>query len=275
MTTFQDTLDFIDPEQVGEYWFRGKSVTPQQRIFGGQVLAQCLMAAYKTVDQSMLAHSMHAYFLRAGDPSESIEFEVDPIRNGRSFATRRVVARQHQQAIFNTSISYQVHEHGVEHSASMPDMTFDHFDGTQPIGADGKIRWPLLARYGVERMRGKKEHSSGSEVSQSNWYRIMGALRDDQRQHQAGLALISDFSLLSTSVLAHDAKDFEKEYMFASLDHAIWFHAPINLNEVILYHCDSPWSGNARGFNRGQFWSRNGTLLASATQEGLMRKRSR
>ena len=275
MTTFQEVLDFIQPERVGQYWFRGNSITPQQRIFGGQVLAQCLMAANQTVDESMLAHSMHAYFLRAGDPNEPIEFEVDPIRNGRSFATRRVVARQHQQAIFNTSISYQVVEQGLEHCAAMPDVMIEPFDGTQPVGANGKMRWPLLARYGVERMRGKSNQNATDAASQSNWYRVMGSMRDEQRQHQAGLALISDFSLLSTTVIPHNSTDFEKEYMFASLDHAIWFHAPIDLNETILYYCDSPWSGNARGFNRGHFWSQNGTLLASTTQEGLMRRRSR
>ncbi len=275
MTTFQEVLDFIQPERVGQYWFRGNSITPQQRIFGGQVLAQCLMAANQTVDESMLAHSMHAYFLRAGDPNEPIEFEVDPIRNGRSFATRRVVARQHQQAIFNTSISYQVVEQGLEHCAAMPDVMIEPFDGTQPVGANGKMRWPLLARYGVERMRGKSNQNATDAASQSNWYRVMGSMRDEQRQHQAGLALISDFSLLATTVIPHNSTDFEKEYMFASLDHAIWFHAPIDLNETILYYCDSPWSGNARGFNRGQFWSQNGTLLASTTQEGLMRRRSR
>ena len=275
MTTFQEVLDFIQPERVGQYWFRGNSVTPQQRIFGGQVLAQCLMAANQTVDELMLAHSMHAYFLRAGDPNEPIEFEVDPIRNGRSFATRRVVARQHQQAIFNTSISYQVVEQGLEHCAAMPDVVLEPFDGTQPVRPNGEIRFPLLARYGVERMRGKSHQNAADTVSQSNWYRVVGSLRDEQRQHQAGLALISDFSLLSTTVIPHNSTDFQKEYMFASLDHAIWFHAPINLNEIVLYHCDSPWSGNARGFNRGQFWSQDGTLLASTTQEGLMRKRSR
>jgi len=274
VTTFQEILDFIEPEHVGKYWFRGKSVTPQQRIFGGQVLAQCLMAANQTVEQSMLAHSMHAYFLRAGDPNAPIEFEVDPIRNGRSFTTRRVVARQHEQAIFNTSISYQIYESGVEHCAKMPNVTLKPFDGTQPKRADGKERWPLLTRYGVERMLGEHGPDAASTVSQNNWYRVMGSMGDDQRQHQAGLALISDFSLLSTTVLAHNTTDFEKEYMFASLDHAIWFHAPINLNDPILYYCDSPWSGNARGFNRGQFWSRDGTLLASTTQEGLMRKRA-
>ncbi len=194
MTTFQEVLDFIQPERVGQYWFRGNSITPQQRIFGGQVLAQCLMAANQTVDESMLAHSMHAYFLRAGDPNEPIEFEVDPIRNGRSFATRRVVARQHQQAIFNTSISYQVVEQGLEHCAAMPDVMIEPFDGTQPVGANGKMRWPLLARYGVERMRGKSNQNATDAASQSNWYRVMGSMRDEQRQHQAGLALISDFS---------------------------------------------------------------------------------
>ena len=274
MDTFQDVLDFIQPEQVGRYWFRGQSLTPQFRIFGGQVLAQCLMAAGQTVSEDMVAHSMHAYFLRAGDPESPVEFEVDPIRNGRSFATRRVVARQHEQAIFNTSISYQVMEQGLSHSVDMPDVEAVDFKADRELDGNGKPRFPLLDLYAVERMRGTPSRERNGSVTQNNWYLGKGPLRNDPLTHQAALALISDFSLLGTAFRAHPACDWEREYVLASLDHAIWFHTPINLDTPVLYHCDSPWSGNARGFNRGQFWSQSGVLLASTTQESLMRPRT-
>lgn len=275
METFQEVLDFIEPEQVGRYWFSGQSITPQSRIFGGQVLAQCLMAANKTVPEAMTAHSMHAYFLRAGDSTAPIEFEVDPIRDGRSFATRRVVARQHTQAIFNTSISYQVHEDGMRHTDRMPDVGARAFKHEPELTSEGKLRYPLLERYGVERMRAEDTAGSAMKVGQNNWYRGKGTLVNDPRVHQAALVLISDFSLLSTALRAHKEIDWWRDFMFASLDHSIWFHEPADLNKAVLYHCDSPWSGNARGFNRGQFWSSDGVLLASTTQEGLMRKKTR
>lgn len=278
MNSFQDLMDLIQPEQVGRYWFRGNSPTPQIRIFGGQVLAQCLLAANATVDEAFLAHSMHAYFLRAGDPNHPIEFEVDPIRDGRSFATRRVVARQHGQAIFNTSVSYQVQEDGFSHEEAMPDVPWP--EGATPEGSHAgesapRARFPLLDLYQVERYRLSQRTDEPQEPAQQNWYRLCGTLKDDQRLHQAALALISDFSLLGTAFYSLGIKDWEKDYMIASLDHAIWFHAPINLNDYVLYQCDSPWAGNARGFNRGKFWGADGKLIASTTQEGLMRKKTR
>lgn len=279
MDDFQAVMDHIQPEQVGRYWFRGQSPNPQMRIFGGQVLAQCLLAANATVSDEFLAHSMHAYFLRAGDPQAPIEFEVDPIRDGRSFATRRVVARQHGQAIFNTSVSYQVTEDGFSHSEPMPEVPW-------PVGSVGEeaegristaenVRFPLLDLYQVERWWITQRTDEPQEPIQQNWYRVRGNLADDPRLHQAALALISDFSLLGTAFYPQGIKRWDKDYIIASLDHAIWFHAPINVNELVLYQCDSPWAGNARGFNRGKFWSEDGTLLASTTQEGLMRKRTR
>lgn len=272
MQDFQTVMDLIQPEQVGNYWFRGNSPQPQGRIFGGQVLAQCLLAANATVETSLIAHSMHAYFLRAGDPESPIEFEVDPIRNGRSFSTRRVVARQHNRAIFNTSISYQVKEEGLSHSEPMPDITPPAADSTAPDDPEqAKMRYNLLDLYQVDRRRIK---GSADQSIQQNWFRVKGHLNDDQRLHQAALALISDFSLLGTAFHAQGVHHADGKYMAASLDHAIWFHAPIDVTDFMLYQCDSPWAGNARGFNRGRFWSSSGTLLASTTQEGLMRRKT-
>ena len=142
---------------------------PQQRIFGGQVVAQCLMAANETVAGALTAHSLHAYFLRAGDPSTPIDFEVDPIRDGRSFSTRRVVARQNGEAIFNTSISYQVTEDGVGHSIDMPNVEIPEFNNQPEIDKNGKLRFPLLDRFAVERMRGAADRATGGKVVQNNW----------------------------------------------------------------------------------------------------------
>lgn len=275
MPNLQEVMDLIQPEQVGRYWFRGHSPTPQQRIFGGQVAAQCLLAANATVPVELMAHSMHAYFLRAGDPTTPIEFEVDPIRDGRSFATRRVVARQGGQAIFNTSISYQVTEEGWGHSEPMPAIEPPALD-TDPaeISDVPKGVTNFLRLYGTERYRVTRRMDEPQPPIQQNWFRGRGELREEPRLHQAALAMMSDFSLLGTAFYPLGNKNWEQDYMVASLDHAIWFHAPINVNDFMLYQCDSPWAGNARGFNRGHFWSADGTLIASTTQEALMRRKT-
>lgn len=276
MHDFQEVMDYIQPEQVGRCWFRGRSPRPQGRIFGGQVLAQCLMAANATVDESLLAHSMHAYFLRAGDPNSPIEFEVDPIRDGRSFCTRRVVARQHGQAIFNTSVSYQVIEAGFEHSEPIPVTEVPERTSVQQSDVDDEAnrnRPNMLDLYCVERRRVAKYQPSDGMPLRVDWFRGRGELRNEARLHQAALALISDFSLLGTCIYKQGYRDWDEKLMVASLDHAIWFHAPVNLNDYVLYGCDSPWAGNARGFNRGKFWSADGQLIASTTQESLVREK--
>jgi acyl-CoA thioesterase-2 len=201
--SFQDVIDLIQPEQVGRCWFRGQSPQPQGRIFGGQVLAQCLLAANATVEGPLLAHSMHAYFLRGGDPTTPIEFEVDPIRDGRSFATRRVVARQKGAAIFNTSISYQVTEDGFTHSQSMPKVPF-------PEEVDDSLKgftYPSFSdMYQIDRVR-ITQRSSQPQEKQQNWFKVRGDLVSDARIHQAGLALISDCALLGTSFYLQGLED--------------------------------------------------------------------
>jgi len=271
LSSFQEVIDLIRPEQVGRHWFRGRSPTPQSRIFGGQVLAQCLLAANATVDEALMAHSMHAYFLRAGDPETPIEFDVDPIRDGRSFATRRVVARQHGDAIFNTSISYQITEAGFTHSEAMPDVPTPEEAAKLELGPT----YPRFSdMYQVERIR-ITARSNKPQQKQQNWFRAQGGLEADPRLHQAALALISDCALLGTSFYPQGMNDWDINHVAASLDHAIWFHEPVDVTEFILYECDSPWAGNARGFNRGRLWSRDGTLLASTAQEALVRPKTR
>ena len=270
MPNFQDVMDLIKPEQVGRYWFRGHSPTPQPRIFGGQVLAQCLLAANDTVDNTLIAHSMHAYFLRAGDSTIPIEFDVDPIRDGRSFATRRVVARQRGDAIFNTSISYQITEAGFTHSEKMPEVPSPEEAAALNLGPKYKS---FSDMYQIDRVR-ITARTEQPQQKQQNWFKAAGQLKEDPRLHQAALALISDCALLGTSFYPQGMQDWDINHIAASLDHAIWFHEPVNVSDFLLYECDSPWAGNARGFNRGQFWSQDGTLLASTTQEALVRPKT-
>ena len=271
--TFAEVLDVVTPKRVGDYWFIGDSLRPQFRLFGGQVVAQCLLAAYETVEDHFTAHSMHCYFLRAGDASVPIELEVDPIRNGRSFCTRRVVARQRGEAIFNTSISYHVEEEGMSHSLGMPDVISPEEAIRLNAERYGLLPHSLLDLFGVERERITERLPEAQEPVSQSWYRVIGPFEGCLRTQQAALAMISDFSLYSTAFSAFPYERPEKVFVGASLDHAIWFHDIPKIDEWVLYDTYSPWSGGARGYNRGSLWSRDGKLIASTAQEGLMRIR--
>ena len=270
---FTEVLDVVTPKRVGDYWFIGDSLKPQFRLFGGQVVAQCLLAAYETVEDHFTAHSMHCYFLRAGDASVPIELEVDPIRNGRSFCTRRVVARQRGEAIFNTSISYHVEEEGMSHSLNMPEVISPEETMRLNAERDGPLPHSLLDLFGIERERITERLPEAQEPVSQSWYRVIGPFEGCLRTQQAALAMISDFSLYSTAFSAFPYERPEKVFVGASLDHAIWFHDIPKMDEWVLYDTYSPWSGGARGYNRGSLWSRDGKLIASTAQEGLMRIR--
>ncbi|RZO69871.1 MAG: acyl-CoA thioesterase II [Halieaceae bacterium] len=252
---------------------------PQQRIFGGQVVAQCLMAANQTVEPELNAHSLHAYFLRAGDPSIPIDFEVDPIRDGRSFSTRRVVARQKGEAIFNTSISYHCAEEGVSHCFTMPEIPAPRSKADDLSGFRGFTTKPgdpnLIDLYQIERQRVTEYLAEEQPPLGRSWFRAVGPLPDDRAMHQAALVMISDYSLLSTVFYPHPFSNPIKHFMAASLDHAIWFHHRGRMDDWVLYDCDSPRAGGGRGFSRGFLWSQDGTLLASTAQESLMRVKRR
>jgi len=271
--TFSEVLDVVTPKRVGDYWFIGDSLKPQFRLFGGQVVAQCLLAAYETVEEHLTAHSMHCYFLRAGDANVPIELEVDPIRNGRSFCTRRVVARQKGEAIFNTSISYHVHEEGMSHSLSMPDVISPQEAAALNAERDTNMPRTLLDLFGTERERITERLPQAQDPVSQSWFRVIGPFEGDVRTQQAALAMISDFSLYSTAFSAFPYERPEKVFIGASLDHAIWFHEVPRMQDWVLYDTDSPWSGGGRGYNRGSLWSRDGKLIASTAQEGLMRIR--
>jgi acyl-CoA thioesterase-2 len=279
VTCFTEVLEHIAPRQTDAFAFIGDSLMPQQRIFGGQVVAQCLMAANQTVESELNAHSLHAYFLRAGDPSIPIDFEVDPIRDGRSFSTRRVVARQKGEAIFNTSISYHCEEEGVSHCFSMPEVPAPRSEADDLSSFRGFTTKPgdpnLIDLYQIERQRVTEYLAEEQPPLGRSWFRAVGPLRDDRTTHQAALVMISDYSLLSTVFYPHPFSNPIKHFMAASLDHAIWFHHPGKMDDWVLYDCDSPRAGGGRGFSRGFLWSQDGTLLASTAQESLMRIKRR
>lgn len=287
MNTAIDTLlEILDLEPLEHNLFRGRS--PQvgwQRVFGGQVIGQSLVAAYRTVVEDRHVHSLHGYFMRPGDPSVPIVYEVDRIRDGGSFTTRRVVAIQHGKAIFSMSASFQVAENGMEHQIEMPDVPKpEDLPGEQYLKEKILKDAPEAVRRYFERERpielrpsdieqyfSRKKH----EPIQHIWVRATGSLPGDSRIHQCVLAYLSDMALLDTSLFAHGLSVFNDEVQCASLDHAMWFHRPFKADEWLLYSCDSPSSSGSRGFNRGSLFDLEGRLVASTCQEGLIRMKTK
>jgi acyl-CoA thioesterase-2 len=280
-TDLEKLLRYLEVERIDKYLFIGKSPKRPERVFGGQVLAQSLNATTRTVDDSRIAHSMHAYFLRPGDPGKQIVYEVDPIRDGRSFTTRRVVAKQDGVAIFNTSVSFKAPEDGFSHQIDMPDvpppeeLEPDSAYWQRLTEADpARSRPPssnAIERYSINR----RDHLNPmpDEPVQHVWFRVSGDLGDDISRHQTLLAFISDFSLLGAALRPHPYTGASPELQMASLDHAIWFHRPFRADEFLLYSQDSPSAADARGFSRGSFYTRQGLLVASTAQESLLRLR--
>ena len=279
----EELLSVLDLEALEHNLFRGLS--PQvgwQRVFGGQVIGQALVAAIRTVE-GRLAHSLHAYFLRAGDPAVPIIYEVDRIRDGGSFSTRRVVAIQHGLAIFSMSASFHKPEEGLYHQLPMPDVPPPE---ALPSEAELKERFidrlpePVKAYWQRERpieirpVDLSRFLSPGNQApTQLVWIRATGKLGDDFSLHQCVLAYASDFTLLDTALIAHGRFVFDPTLMLASLDHAIWFHRRFRADDWLLYAQDSPTSGAGRAFCRGTFFTRDGELVASTAQEGLIRLR--
>ncbi len=275
-------LKILDLEPLEVNLFRGSS--PQvgwQRVFGGQVLGQALVAARRTVDSERIPHSLHGYFMRPGDPAAPIVYEVERIRDGKSFTTRRVVAIQHGKAIFSMSASFQIPENGLTHQVVMPDVPApDHLPSDVELAAklidvlpEGVKKYFQYARpievrpTDLERyLRKQPEHPS-----QNIWIRTTSPLPDDLALHQCVLAYASDMTLLDTALVAHGKTLFDKSIQSASIDHALWFHNTFRADEWLLYAQDSPFSGGARGFTRGQIFRQDGTLVASVAQEGLIR----
>lgn len=279
--------DWLDLERLDLNLFRGFTANKDaERIFGGQVIAQSLLAAYRTVE-NRLCHSLHAYFIHPGDPRVPIIFEVDRARDGGSFTTRRVIAVQGGRQIFNLAASFHVEEKGFEHQSEAPkvpgpELLRDDFEMeaevldmlTPPDEKAAQQRGPdaQLEMRSVDPPRPGFAALSRPPFQQI-WTRAREPLPDDQIWHHVVLAYASDMTLLGTAVRPHNVT--WDMVMNASLDHAIWFHRPFNFNAWLLYDMDSPSASNARGFNRGAFFTQDGTLVASVAQEGLLRmKRS-
>ena len=249
------------------------------RIFGGQVLAQSLVAAAKTVDEDRPVHSLHAYFLRPGDPSVPIVYEVDRIRDGRSFTTRRVVAVQHGKPIFNMSASFHLVETGIEHASEMPQVAppegLERLEQRMQPYAEEMGGWytrprPIDVRYVGDPPRIAKESGHRTPSSQV-WMRADGTLPDDPLLHVCAVTFASDMTLLDSTLLNHGLAWGTGDVLGASLDHAMWFHRPFKADEWWLYDQESPWTGGARGLSRGSIYTREGQLAVSVVQEGLLR----
>jgi len=287
MSAVEELLTTLDLEQLEHNLFRGRS--PQngwQRVYGGQVVGQALVAADRTVEAGdRLTHSLHAYFLLPGDPKVPIIYEVDRIRDGGSFTTRRVVAIQHGQAIFSMGVSFHKPEPGFDHQITMPDVPApEDLPSEDELKARLLPNLPEVMRTYWERERpielrpvdlSRYFSAERGEGKQLIWIKANGTLPDNPRLHQCVLAYASDFSLLDTALIAHGRVIFDPSLMLASLDHAVWFHRPFRADEWLLYAQDSPSAQAARGFCRGSIFSRDGRLIASVAQEGLIREKKR
>jgi acyl-CoA thioesterase II len=277
-------LDILDLEPLEVNLFRGRSPdVGWQRVYGGQVLAQALTAAVRTVPEERLAHSLHGYFLLPGDPLVPIIYEVERIRDGGSFTTRRVKGIQHGRAMFSMSISFQKFETGFDHQSTMPEVP-----APEDLPSEKELAREMVERL-PDNMRAYWERERPIEMrpvdvqryfvraertaAQHIWMRASAALPDSPALHQCVLAYASDFTLLDTALIAHGKLMFDTDLQLASLDHALWFHRPFRADEWLLYVQDSPSASGARGFCRGSIYRRDGVLVASVTQEGLMRQR--
>lgn len=280
----ESLLSILDLEPLGDDCFRGVSPKDDfRRVFGGQVIAQALVAAARTV-HGRTPHSLHAYFMLPGDPTAPIDYVVEPIRNGRSFSTRRVVARQNDRAIFSMSASFQIEESGFDHQLPMPAVPDpDALPGEAEIKAQiNETASDRVKRYWqrerpIELRPVDLRHYLSREPLepvQRLWFRARHRLPDDPDVHRCVLAYASDMTVLDTSLFAHGSSVFEREIQAASLDHALWLHRPFRADEWLLFSEDSPSASGARGFARGSIFSRDGTLVASVAQEGLIRLRA-
>jgi acyl-CoA thioesterase-2 len=278
-TALDALIALLDLEAIEVNIFRGVSPDEErQRVFGGQVAGQALVAAGRTVEHDWPVHSLHAYFLRPGDPNIPILYDVDRIRDGRSFTTRRVVAIQHGRAIFNLSASFHRDEPGPDHQVPMPavadpeslptlkerlapfkERLGDWYDRPRPIDTRYVTTPPFERTGGL------------LDAHQQVWIRADGRLPDDPLLHACIVAYASDLTLLDTTTLPHNRSGWDEGFMMASLDHAMWFHRPFRADEWLLYDMESPTSHAGRGFAQGRIFTSDGKLAVSVVQEGLIR----
>ncbi|MEM1434869.1 MAG: acyl-CoA thioesterase II [Pseudomonadota bacterium] len=280
--TVIDILNLLDLEEIEQNHYRASAPSDGwQRVYGGQVIGQALVAASRTVPEDRPAHSLHGYFLRPGDTTVPILYKVERIRDGKSFNTRSVLAIQHGRAIFSMSLSFQVREDGLSHQQPMPEVA-------TPESLKDEREWreehaQLLPEEHREQFLRDRPidfrpvhpwNPAATEPrppEQLAWMKIRDPLPEDPRLHQCALAYLSDWSLLDTATLPHALNWMDDTVQMASLDHSMWFHRPFRTDEWLLYVQDSPSASGARGFNRGLIYNQQGQLVASAAQEGLMR----
>jgi acyl-CoA thioesterase-2 len=279
-----DLITLLKPAEVSPDIYQGGSHdigTPQ--VFGGQVLGQALFAASMTVDAARPPHSLHAYFLRRGDVSTPIDYEIDRDRDGASFSNRRVVARQRGRSIFNMTASFQKREHGIEHQMTMPEVPApDGLSDKYDVSAEvleqmhEKLR-TYITRSRPFMVRPVQQQDfldpQKMEPVKQVWIKANDALPDDPLLHQALFAYVSDYELLGTATLPHGISFTNQGIQMASLDHAVWFYHPFRMDEWLLFSYDSPVSAASRGLARGMVYTEAGRLVAMSVQEGLIRVR--
>lgn len=280
----QELLSLLKLEVIEQGIYRGQSQDLGFRaLFGGQVMGQALSAAQETVSKDRLVHSLHSYFLRAGDASKPVVYEVEDIRNGASFSTRRVQAIQNGKAIFYMTASFQKYEQGFEHQDTMPKVpepdgipSYNDFLFENQAVLPKALREKLLAEKPIE-IRPIQQYNwlnpDKTESKYQMWLKTNGSLPDDLRNHSCMLAYASDFHFLPASLLPHGVSHLLPNFQIATVDHAMWFHRPFRFDDWLLYSIDSPSASNGRGLVRGQIFNRQGELVASTMQEGVIRQR--
>jgi acyl-CoA thioesterase-2 len=279
-TPVEDLVDLLDLEAIEVNIFRGAQPREEnpllQRVFGGQVAGQALVAASRTVEPERRVHSLHAYFLRPGDMKIPILYEVDRIRDGRSFTTRRVVAIQHGRAIFNLQASFMVEEAGYEHQAAMPDVPPAESLPTMEARLEAHgLEWAIRPRP-ID-VRSVEEpvflNRDTGRTTQHVWFKAAGTLPDDPILHTCVVTYASDMTLLDTSLLPHGKTFGDDSLQMASLDHAMWFHRPFRADDWLLYAQETPSASGGRGLAQGSIFTASGDLAVTVVQEGLIRNR--
>ena len=265
------------PGLPDEFTFPALPTTARDRIFGGQVIAQAMMAAARTIDEGKEVHSLHAYFLRGGDETKPLHFRIHRDFDGRSFSNRRVVVRQDGKVIFNLTASFQIPAEGLSHQVPMPELLppEDCWDFADFIAADPNISDRHIAHMARRRPFEVRSHRPSGEGATQHyqWFRVAAPIGDDPLIHRGFLAFASDMGLLSSAMLPHGVNFWTPGMVSTSLDHAMWFHAPVRVDDWFVFVMDSPWTGGDRGLCRGSIYRQDGTLIATVVQEGLVRYR--